>query len=141
MDAALADGNNPFSLLGDNPYTIARDQYLDAMSRMQSGANLTDKEEKFYDRNAPRVTDSNEIRIQKLGNLYKRMQRRRSTFGNKVPPRKFIDLKYSGQANTVEDFFGLGDKPKKASKELEAVKSKRAKNKAKQEKLKKELGL
>ncbi len=150
MDAALAAGTNPFSLIGDNPYTIARDQYLDAMSRMQSGANLTESEEEFYRRNAPSVLDTNEIRIQKIAKLYKRMQRRRATFGNKVPPRKYIDLKYTGQANDVEDFFGFGDKPKKDSKEedvkkdskeLKDVKSKRAKNKSEQDKLKKELGL
>lgn len=79
MKEALSGGSNTFSVVGDNDFTFARKKYTDAISRLQSGAALTDTEIKLYTSMAPQFTDSPEIREKKLNWIEREMERRIET--------------------------------------------------------------
>ena len=120
MDKALAAGQNTFSLIGDNDFTRFRDQYVDAITRMQTGATMSDREELFYARNVPTTFDSIEIQRDKLSNLYDRMKRRRNSFGNKVPKREYKTLKYAKKLGAGPTDYDTRD-PKDIQAELDAL--------------------
>lgn len=66
LDAALVNGNNTFSLVGDNDYTLNLDHAAEAFGRMQSGGAINKDEEARFKRMAPTATDSKAVQKQKL---------------------------------------------------------------------------
>ncbi len=83
MAEALSKGQNTFSLVGDNDFTLARTQWEEAFGRMQSGGAISEKEEKRFRQLMPTATDSREIQASKLRQLSQEMDSRLSKFGLK----------------------------------------------------------
>lgn len=83
MDKALNDGDNTFSLVGDNKFTVALDQMAEAFGRMQSGGAINKDEEARFKKMSPTSTDSKEIQAQKLANMQKVFLDRLDTLGFK----------------------------------------------------------
>lgn len=81
MGTALGSGSNTFSLIGDNPYTVARTKFEEALGRMQSGGAINKDEEARFRSMAPTVMDSPEIQKQKLEELYVEMALRVKSLG------------------------------------------------------------
>jgi len=81
MGTALGKGTNTFSLIGDNPYTLARTKFEEALGRMQSGGAINSDEEKRFKSMAPGPMDSPEIQKQKLDELYTEMALRVKSLG------------------------------------------------------------
>jgi hypothetical protein len=81
MTVALAKGSNTFSLVGDNPFTMAARDWSEAIGRMQSGGAINKDEEARFRAMAPSWDDSREIQAQKLQKLAEEMSRRVGTFG------------------------------------------------------------
>jgi len=66
MDEALKGGSNTFSLIGDNPFTVAQRYAAEAFGRMQSGGAINKDEEARFIAMGPRPTDSPAIQADKL---------------------------------------------------------------------------
>jgi hypothetical protein len=81
MDNALANGDNTFSLVGDNNFTNAQAYAAEAFGRMQSGGAINKDEEARFLRMAPRPTDSLEMQRTKLANQQKLFADRLNTLG------------------------------------------------------------
>ena len=75
MSTALFDqGENTFSLIGDNPFTVASTRFEEAFGRLQSGGAITEDEEKRFARLRPKATDSEKIQRQKLADMREQLQ-------------------------------------------------------------------
>lgn len=73
MDNALVSGDNTFSLVGDNDFTLNLDRAAEAFGRMQSGGAINKDEEARFKRMAPTATDSKAVqrtKLQKMQQLY-----------------------------------------------------------------------
>lgn len=81
MDAALANGDNTFSLIGDSAYTAAARRATEAYGRMQSGGAINKEEEARFEKTLPRPADSVEIQRQKLIKQKQEMVSRLKTLG------------------------------------------------------------
>lgn len=81
MQKALQGGSNTFSLIGDNPYTMARTKFEEAIGRMQSGGAITDDEGERFLRMAPSVKDSVPIQRAKMKQLLVEMSSRIKNLG------------------------------------------------------------
>lgn len=81
MDAALASGDNTFSLVGDNAYTAAARRATEAYGRMQSGGAINKEEEARFEKTLPRTTDSKEMQRKKLIRQKEEMVSRLKTLG------------------------------------------------------------
>lgn len=81
MGAALQAGNNTFSIIGDNEFTIAERDFSEALGRMQSGGAITDDEAAKFMKMAPKFMDSDEIRQSKLARIKSEMESRLATLG------------------------------------------------------------
>ncbi len=81
MDAALAAGDNTFSLIGDSAYTAAARRATEAYGRMQSGGAINKEEESRFEKTLPRPTDSAEIQRKKLVKQKQEMVSRLKTLG------------------------------------------------------------
>lgn len=81
QDALLNKGQNTFSLLGDNDFTMNRTAFEEALGRMQSGGAISEDEEKRFKGMAPTMTDSSEIQKKKLANLSAEMELRMKALG------------------------------------------------------------
>lgn len=114
MSSAYKQGDNTFSLVGDNDYTRNRTWFEEALGRMQSGGAITRDEEVRFRRMAPGVTDSAEQQQKKLVALEQLMQDRLKILGfstddfgiasNQVSgafPKTSVDLKDFGFANPM----------------------------------------
>lgn len=66
MKDALANGDNTFSIIGDNDYTAARREYNMALTRLQSGANAPPAEVAMYESMLPKISDSADQQQAKL---------------------------------------------------------------------------
>ena len=62
MESALAGDANTFSVIGDNPYTFALNQWNEAIGRMQSGGAINDEEAKRFKAMAPGALDSEKVK-------------------------------------------------------------------------------
>jgi len=80
-NSLLDKGENTFSVFGDNPYTLSRGQFEEALGRMQSGGAIGVEEAQRFKDMAPTVRDSPEIQKKKLANLEKEMSARLRTLG------------------------------------------------------------
>ena len=76
MHKALEGGSNTFSLIGDNPYTMALSKFEEALGRMQSGGAITSDEVVKFKKMAPSFTDSTEIQRAKMKKLIAEMSSR-----------------------------------------------------------------
>lgn len=66
MGAALDNGQNTFSVVGDNDYTAASRRATEAYGRMQSGGAINKEEEKRFEATLPGMRDSKEMQRKKL---------------------------------------------------------------------------
>lgn len=115
MATALEGGSSTFSLVGDNPFTLASSLYEEALGRMQSGGAITADEKKNFMNLRPRVTDSKEIQRTKLLKLQAEMEKRIGTLGFKPEELniKKTNITYGSQ-NSEPDFDNM------SKEELEA---------------------
>lgn len=86
MTAALSKGDNTFSVVGDNHFTEARQRFVEAIGRMQSGGMIGKEEGDAFRRMAPTATDSRAIQQLKLRNMMQEMQSRMQTLGVPAGP-------------------------------------------------------
>ncbi|MDQ3230508.1 MAG: hypothetical protein M3Q07_01715 [Pseudobdellovibrionaceae bacterium] len=69
MRQALAKGDNTFSPVGDNDFTVWRRDFEEGLGRMQSGGAITDDEAERFRDSAPTWKDSAEMKQKKLAKL------------------------------------------------------------------------
>lgn len=87
MQDAFNRGDNTFSLVGDNDFTMARTDFEEALGRMQSGGAISMDEERRFKGMAPTWRDSEAIQRKKLAQLQEELGRRLQTLGFK--PEEF----------------------------------------------------
>ena len=80
MDAALTGGENTFSLMGDNNFTMHRTAWEEAIGRMQSGGAINDEEADRFRNMMPGPLDSAEIQQAKLNKMLDEMNTRGKAF-------------------------------------------------------------
>lgn len=97
-DALLKQGNNTFSLVGDNNFTLARRNWEDAIGRLQSGGAINNEEASRFRRMAPTATDTAEIQRKKLDEMQILMRNRLKTLGQ--DPDKTM-ASYIGEADKI----------------------------------------
>jgi hypothetical protein len=81
MGAALDNGDNTFSIIGDNPYTMAQRDAAESYGRMQSGGAINKDEEARFEKMLPRAGDNKEIKRGKIIEKRKEMIKRLETLG------------------------------------------------------------
>lgn len=81
MEQALDAGQKPFSVVGDNDYTLNRERAAEAFGRMQSGGAINKDEERRFVGMTGNFTDANEIRKTKLNTQKNEMYSRLKTLG------------------------------------------------------------
>lgn len=81
MVDALNKGDNTFSIIGDNDYTMNRRAFEEALGRMQSGGAISKDEENRFRAMAPTWTDNVQIQQKKAANLQNEMRSRLATLG------------------------------------------------------------
>jgi hypothetical protein len=81
MAKALAKGDDTFSLVGDNDFTMASSMYEEALGRMQSGGAINAEENVRFRNMRPTWTDSPEIQRKKLQTLLSEMSTRLGSLG------------------------------------------------------------
>lgn len=90
MRNALGKGDNTFSLVGDNEFTMNSKIFEEFLGRMQSGGAITEGELKTFASLRPQAADSAERQQQKLDRLEQIMGDRIKTLGFK--PTEFEDI-------------------------------------------------
>lgn len=90
MRNALGKGDNTFSLVGDNEFTMNSKIFEEFLGRMQSGGAITPDELNTFMSFRPRATDTKERQQQKLTRLEQLMGDRIKTLGFK--PEEFEDV-------------------------------------------------
>lgn len=96
MQKALLEGTNTFSLVGDNEFTMAREQWNEAIGRMQSGGAIGVEEAENFKKLVPGVRDSRPIQLAKLKQMKEEMAARLKTMG--FTPE---EMSISGQIQTA----------------------------------------
>lgn len=81
MRNALANGDNTFSLVGDNNYTEAMRRFAENYGRLQSGGAINKDEEERFLKMAPGVTDSKEMQQRKLEKMEQMFRARLESLG------------------------------------------------------------
>lgn len=92
MKQALAKGQNTFSLIGDNDFTIGARNFAENFGRMQSGGAISKEEEERFRAMAPGVKDTPAIQQKKLRDLENMINQRIRTL-NKDPNEVASGLK------------------------------------------------
>ncbi len=100
MAAALDNGQNTFSVVGDNDYTAASRRATEAYGRMQSGGAINKEEESRFEKTLPGLTDSKEIQRKKLMAQKAEMISRLKTLGFTPEQAGYEpkDFKYGSEA-------------------------------------------
>lgn len=83
MGASLDMGHKTYSIVGDNPFTIAERNFTEGLGRMQSGGAINADENKRFRDMAPKLLDTKETREYKLQQLQKELKSRMATLGFK----------------------------------------------------------
>lgn len=83
MANALKAGNNTFSLIGDNDYTLAARNFEEALGRMQSGGAINKDEAARFRSLIPSAKDSAAIQATKLKKMQEELASRFETLGFK----------------------------------------------------------
>lgn len=107
MAKALDEGQNTFSAIGDNDYTLNRTIFEEALGRMQSGGAITKEEEKRFSKMAPTLTDTKDIQKKKLQMLTEEMKSRMGTLG--FTPEEFGMVAYAPQNELADQFSSKKD--------------------------------
>lgn len=97
MRTALTNGDNTFSLIGDNDFTANRSRAVEAIGRMQSGGAIGVDEQKRFEKMLPTSMDSAEMQQKKLQALEDEMTARIQTMGlgeNKTIPHGTVQDGY-----------------------------------------------
>lgn len=81
MRAAWEAGDNTFSVIGDNDYTMNLARFEEALGRMQSGGAIGKEEGARFRAMAPQMLDSEDTQRQKLDWIQKEMEDRMNTLG------------------------------------------------------------
>jgi hypothetical protein len=81
MAAALEAGDWTVNPIGDNNYTLARTNYVEAIGRMQSGGAINNDEAEKFRSLAPGPMDSSEMQQTKLKEAYTEMALRMKNLG------------------------------------------------------------
>lgn len=113
MGASLDNGEDTFSLVGDNNYTEAERKAAEAYGRMQSGGAINKEEEERFLKMLPRATDSKEIQRKKLLSQRDEMISRLKTLG-------FTPEEAGYQATEFK--YGKSEAQRDPKKDEEAVK-------------------
>lgn len=85
MKTALENGDNTFSLIGDNDFTANRNRAVEAFGRMQSGGAIGDEERESFIAMLPTVMDSSEMQKKKMEAIELEMKNRFQTMGLEAP--------------------------------------------------------
>lgn len=101
MEAALKSGDNTFSLVGDNDFTLNKNRFTEALGRMQSGGAISKEEEKRFAHMAPTFTDSAEIQQKKIQWIKDEMAKRLKTLGAEVPEKETSPATSKSKPKTV----------------------------------------
>lgn len=102
MKAALANGDNTFSLVGDNDFTKNSRVFEEALGRMQSGGAIQEEEAERFRKMAPTKWDSAEMQQQKLADLEAEMGARIQSMGK--DPAEAVALRTPGSSAPAFDF-------------------------------------
>lgn len=99
MADALDNGDNTFSVIGDNDFTKAKREASEAYGRMQSGGAISLPEEERFDKTSPGATDKTEIQRKKLLDQQKMFLDRLDTMGFKPEELgiKVKDIQYGSK--------------------------------------------
>jgi len=125
MSKNLAGVNTAANLtgIGSNPFTVARDAFVQSLARMESGAAISKSEEKLFAKYAPKITDSDDMRKYKLDKVNFMMNRRLQNIMNGRPTKPIterdlqIDSKKEPAVNyTPQDVQGAMAELKKRGK-------------------------
>jgi hypothetical protein len=92
MEKAYKQGDNTFSLIGDNDYTRSRSIFEEMLGRMQSGGQINAEERASFRKLAPTALDSTDQQIKKLNDMRRLMEQRYSTFGFDKAQAKDLQL-------------------------------------------------
>lgn len=127
MDAALAGGDNTFSLVGDNDFTLNLDHAAEAFGRMQSGGAINKDEEKRFKRMAPTLNDSKKIQREKLVKMQKLFVDRLQTLGFS-PEQAGVEVKDIKYGAPAADYDGMSDEELAAQYQQRVLGTKNAKS-------------
>lgn len=126
MAAAISQGQNTFSLFGDNDFTQQRTLFEEALGRMQSGGAISKEEEMRFKNMAPTWKDSPEIQQKKLIQLQAEMASRLGTLGftpeqvgvnlTEISPKQQARGLFNQEANAATPTGGIT--PEEAQAEL-----------------------
>lgn len=83
MSKAYDNGDNTFSLVGDNDFTRNRSVFVEMLGRMQSGGAITDDEVSNFKKLIPTIKDSADQQQAKLEQMRTLMTQRLATLGFK----------------------------------------------------------
>jgi hypothetical protein len=76
MEKALREGQNTFSLVGDNDFTLGSKLYEESIGRLNSGAMINASETAKYKSMRPQITDTKEMQAKKLAWIRESFQQR-----------------------------------------------------------------
>lgn len=105
MKKALDEGQNTFSLIGDNDFTIGKTKWEEAVGRMQSGGAINDEEAARFVRMVPTATDKKDIQIAKINEAMAEMFARAKTLG--FTPQEMIDYR-KGDIDAAKKMLNTG---------------------------------
>lgn len=81
MSSALTNGDNTFTLWGDNDFTANRNRAVEAIGRMQSGGAIGKEEQVRFEKMLPTAFDDAEMQQSKLQAIKDEMNSRFETMG------------------------------------------------------------
>jgi hypothetical protein len=124
MDAALASGENTFSLIGDNNFTMNRTAWEEAIGRMQSGGAIGEKEGDRFRDMMPGPLDSPEIQRSKLKKMLDEMNARGKAFDiNSDYKIAYGEPKQTGPGMMEEETAIAGPTPEEDSQAIQWAKA------------------
>ena len=91
MADALSKGTSPYSLVGDNPYTLAQRKWAEELGRMQSGGVINKEENVVFKGFAPGGLDDDKIKQKKIADADAMLRARMVSLGFK--PEDIEDFK------------------------------------------------
>lgn len=100
MDEALKNGDNTFSVIGDNNFTTAQRNFEESIGRMQSGGAISNDEASRFRKMAPGPFDSAEMKAQKLNGLQAEMALRIKNLG--FEPKEIMAQRSAAEGAPME---------------------------------------
>jgi hypothetical protein len=113
MGTALDNGQNTYSMVGDNDYTAAERRAAEAFGRMQSGGAINKDEENRFLKMLPRSSDSKEMQRKKLIGQRSEMVSRLKTLGftPEEAGYKAAEFNYGKTADELSQAASAGTSP------------------------------